>query len=271
MKEKIVFAGGDKRQLYAARKLRQSGYDVYTYGFDSFGGDTVPALSDIYMADIIVLPVTGVRDGIVPVYYSDKEIKLDFDKLKDKTVIMGKKNTLGDLRCRVYDLLDYESFTLANALPTAEGAVMIASEQYEGTIAGSKILVIGYGRIGKVLSRMLRALDADVSVASRSDEKACCIVSDGNTPVNTAKLESLGGYDIVFNTADALVIDEKMLMKSDNSTVITDLASAPGGVDFEAAKRLGFKTIHALGLPGKYSPKAAGGIISDTVQKIIES
>ena len=47
--------------------------------------------------------------------------------------------------------------------------------------------------------------------------------------------------------------------------LIIDLASRPGGVDFEAAGELGLKTIWALSLPGKVAPITAGGIIRDTV------
>lgn len=270
MKEKIVFAGGDKRQLYAARKLQQDGYEVYLSGFDKLPNLDVPMLADFYQADIIVFPVTGVRENTVPALNSDKELKIDFEKLSGKTVIMGKKNTLGNVICKVYDLLAREDFSEANALPTAEGAVMVAMENFEGTIANSNILVIGYGRIGKALSRILRALDAEVTVATHSDEKVGRIISDGNKYIKTSDLDSLSGFDIVYNTADALVIDKNILVNSDSSTLIIDLASLPGGIDFNAAKNLGIKTIHALGLPGKYSPKAAGEIISDTVLNIIK-
>ena len=270
MKQKIVFVGGDKRQLYAARKLRAKGLDVYLTGFEKIAFDYIPVLEDFYRAQIIVLPVTGIKGGFVPVYYSDKEIKLDLKKLSGKTVIMGKAETLNCGNCEVYDLLKREDFTEANALLSAEGAVKVAIESFEGTISGSKILVIGYGRIGKRLSRMLKALNADVTVASRSPIKAEKISSDGYTPIKTSGLKQISEFDIVFNTADALVVDGEILRGSRNSALIIDLASAPGGVDFKTAEKLSFTTVHALGLPGKYSPKAAGEIISDAVATIIK-
>ncbi|MEG2939200.1 MAG: dipicolinate synthase subunit DpsA, partial [Oscillospiraceae bacterium] len=51
---------------------------------------------------------------------------------------------------------------------------------------------------------------------------------------------------------------------------VLDLASAPGGTDFEYAKRNGFDTELALSLPGRVAPKTAGGIIKDTVLNMIE-
>ena len=270
MKKKIVFVGGDKRQLYAARKLRGEGFDVYISGFDKLGISDIPLLDDFYSVQVIVLPITGVKGGFIPAYYSEKKLKLDLNELNGKTVIMGKAETLACVNCKVYDLLERGNFAEANALPSAEGAVKVAIESFEGTISGSKILVIGYGRIGKCLSRMLRALNAEVTVATRSAQKAVSVSKDGNKSVNTSEIRSIKGFDIIFNTADALVIDGEILKNSDNSALIIDLASASGGVDFKTAEGLGFRTVHALGLPGKYSPKAAGEIISDAVLTIIK-
>ena len=269
MKKRIVFAGGDKRQVYAARKLVKYGYEVYLAGLDNTETE-IPAMENFYDADIIVLPVTGLKDGFIPSHYSDKELKIDVDKLRGKQVFMGKAQTLNAHEAVVFDLLKSEYFAQANALPSAEGAVMVALQNYEGTVKGARCLVIGYGRIGKVLSQILRALGARVSVATRSKKKAEIIESDGNTPIDTLKLTSLRGYDIVFNTADALVLDSGVLRNSDSSTLIIDLASVPGGVDFKTADKLGFKAVHALGLPGRYSPRTAGEIISDTILKVLK-
>lgn len=270
MKKKIVFAGGDKRQLYAARKLSAQGLNVFLSGFDKLSDCGLPKTDDIYFADVIVLPVTGVKGDTVPVYYSDNELKLNTGKLRGKLVIMGKSSTLNAEGCEVYDLLKRGDFLYANALPSAEGALTVAMENYEGTISGAKTLVIGYGRIGESLSKILKALNAEVTAATRSDKKAQKIKADGNTPLYTPNLKSFSGYDIVFNTADALVVDRAVLKNSESSALIIDLASGSGGVDFKAAKELGFKAIHALGLPGRYSPKAAGGIISDAILAILK-
>ena len=53
-------------------------------------------------------------------------------------------------------------------------------------------------------------------------------------------------------------------------TLIIDLASKPGGVDFNAAKECGIKTIWALALPGKKLPVSAGKIMARTVIDTLE-
>ena len=43
-----------------------------------------------------------------------------------------------------------------------------------------------------------------------------------------------------------------------------------GGVDFEAAGRLGINAQRALSLPGRVAPQAAGEIIKTTIYHMIE-
>ena len=42
------------------------------------------------------------------------------------------------------------------------------------------------------------------------------------------------------------------------------------GVDFEAAKELGIKTVLASGLPGKHTPKTAGEILFKCIKQNLE-
>lgn len=273
----IVFFGGDKRQLFAASALSEVYREVRLLGFDMLISEGRLIIDNdvgcLGNADLVVMPIVGVKNGTVQTLFSDKEYKLNGETLpllKDKLIAAGKGESFESFGLRVYDLLKREDFTLKNAYLTAEGAVSVAMDSYEGSIANAKILVIGYGRIGKYLSRMLRALGASVTVSSRSEIKRAEIYCDGNRAVSTSELLSISDYDIVFNTADAVILDEKLLENSDSLTLIIDLASGKGGTDFAAAEKLGFCAVHALGLPGKCSPKTAGEIIADTILTIPE-
>jgi hypothetical protein len=92
----------------------------------------------------------------------------------------------------------------------------------------------------------------------------------------TAKVstESTAGVvidtDIIFNTVPSLILDADMLTKTARNTLIIDLASRPGGVDFEAAHKMGIKVIWALSLPGKVAPDTAGDIIGKTILNILD-
>ena len=103
-----------------------------------------------------------------------------------------------------------EEFAVRNAVPTAEGAIMIAMELSEGTINGSNCLVTGYGRIGKVLSEMLKGLGANVTVSARKPSDLSWIQLNGYQAVRTSQLADLTcKFDFVFNTIPSFILPEK--------------------------------------------------------------
>ena len=161
------------------------------------------------------------------------------------------------------------SFT-ANEAPTAEGAIELAISETPITIRSSKCLVLGYGKVGKVLAHSLQALGAKTYVAARKYADLAFIESHGCNPLTMRETSTrLGEFDIIFNTIPALILDADELSKIPGSTLIIDLASKPGGVDFEIAKKLGLRVIWALSLPGRIAPVTAGIIIKDTITNIL--
>ncbi|MGM9936476.1 MAG: dipicolinate synthase subunit DpsA, partial [Candidatus Ornithomonoglobus sp.] len=72
-----------------------------------------------------------------------------------------------------------------------------------------------------------------------------------------------------FNTVPALILTGEVLEKVRQDTLIIDLASKPGGIDFDAAAELGLRVIWALSLPGRVAPVTAGIIIKDTITNIL--
>ena len=159
----------------------------------------------------------------------------------------------------------------ANAVPTAEGAIELAISETPITIRSSNCLVLGYGKVGKVLAHSLQALGAKTHVAARKYADLAFIESHGCHPLTIREtLARLGEFDIIFNTVPALILDADGLKKIPRSTLIIDLASKPGGVDFEVAKELGLRVIWALSLPGRIAPVTAGTIIKDTIINILK-
>lgn len=139
------------------------------------------------------------------------------------------------------------------------------------TIHSSNCLVIGYGRVGKVMAKTLSGLSAHTYVAARKYSDIAWIKANGYNPVPIKELgDSIGKFDIIFNTVPSLVLDFRLLPKINKDCLIIDLASKPGGVDFEVARDLGKKVIWALSLPGKVAPDTAGDIIKDTIVNILE-
>lgn len=264
----ILICGGDKRQKYLYKMMRDDGFDVRTYALGE--KDSVRA-EDIKKSDVVILPLPVSIDGInLNAPFSECEIKIDdiFSHLSASQTVLG--GMCGKLN---YDMTDYyenERFKVQNAIPTAEGAIRIAMENCDFTINGSKCLVLGYGRIGKVLSKMLNCLGADVTVCTRNKKelelsevfgcKACDIDLIGDV---------IGNYDIIFNTAPKVVVTGEMLGKMPKRTLFVELASKPYGIDMTTARAMGRRVLTASGLPGKFTPKTAGKILKDVLVKIL--
>ena len=278
----FAIIGGDKRQLYCARSLANDGYEVILGGFDKVlsmhGVKLMKAKEAAMAAEVIILPLPSVnKEGSIPAYFSDENLNLKelapflsgkrvFCSMKDK--VLQSAPTLNP--SLLSDYYSREDFVLSNAYVTAEGAVKIAMERFEGTLNGAKILVCGYGRIGKALTRILSAFCPRLTVSARKSEDLAAIRMWGAKAVRTDELYKESGFDIIFSTVPALVFRPELLAKIASDAVVIDLASQPGSVDFEAADRLEIDYIHALSLPGKSSPKTAGEIIKDTVYTILE-
>lgn len=277
--------GGDKRQLAMARSMADDGYTVYLSGFErleqllgTFGG-SAPVLETALCSEVVILPLPVTKDGKnLNAPFSDKKIPLDDNfamAMKGKKVFCAMKENLlktskiwnSDM---VYDYLKREELQVCNAVPTAEGAIELAMNEYLGTINGSRCLVTGFGRIGKVLAKMLYGLGAEVFVSARKKEDLAWIRLLGYTPVDNKKIAESGSFDVIFNTIPAVVLDAQVLAKIAQDALVIDLASMPGGVDFDSAKRMGILTVHALSLPGKVAPKTSGEIIKNTIFNMLE-
>ena len=270
--------GGDKRQLYCARSLAADGFGVILCGFDRSEDTPELPLRDLKGAisesDALILPVPVSRDGktvFSPLSSGIIELGRCLELCgREKPVFFGvygkaEPSVLEGYRAYCYG--SRNDFAAANAVPTAEGAIMTAVSESSRCLTLSPCLVTGYGRIGRVLAHMLRGMGADVTVSARKSEDLELIRAAGMKAVHTGNIT--GSYDFIFNTVPALIFDRELLKNTDPDTLIIDLASLPGGVNFEAAKTLGIDAVRALSLPGRCAPKTAGEIIKTTVYHIL--
>lgn len=171
---------------------------------------------------------------------------------------------------KIIDYYAREELSVLNAVPTAEGAVEIAMHELPVTVFGMKAGVVGYGRVGRVLAKLLIALGAEVTVFARAaDARAwariygCRAADIPDLPVLAKELLCL------FSTVPAPIITAKTLVALPDGALVIDLASSPGGVDLAAAEKAGVRTISALSLPGRVAPDSAGRIIAETIENIL--
>ncbi len=284
MNKTFLIAGGDLRFVTLAGKLAEE-YSVYALGFDRevtlhSKVKAVENVSDMKVqADCVILPLPVSSDGVIlNAPYSDKKILIAdlASAVKKDGIVFGgmftdeMKALLEERGASAEDYSRREEFAVLNAVATAEGAIQFAMEELAVTLSGRKILILGAGRIAKVLTDMLRGFHADITTAARKCSDLAWAEIYGCTPVKIDRIDSvLGDFDIIFNTVPAVILDEKRLRKISKGCLVIDLASKPGGVDFETAGALGVKTLWLLSLPGKVAPVTSGEIIAETVKNIL--
>ena len=171
------------------------------------------------------------------------------------------------------ELVDYfarEELAIRNAIPTAEGCIGVLLAQRKRTLWGSAVLLLGFGPVGQAVGTRLAALGAQVTVAARRPAQRAQAESLGMQGVELARLARLApAFDTVVNTIPAQVLTAPVLARLRPGSLIVDLASRPGGTDFDAAARCGHKAIHALSLPAACAPETAGEIVARTVREML--
>lgn len=277
----IAIIGGDLRAVYLGKLLNDDGHEVKYFGFDNkYIDNTKDDLEEIIdRSQIVIGPLLCSNDNIylsTPLYSENIELKKVFDLMNKKQIFIAGKITEPIIEytslkeIESVDLLKREELTILNAIPTAEGAIQLAMEKMPKTLHASNVLVMGFGRIGKILSKMLWGIGANVYVSARKIYDLAYIKSYGYNPILMEKLiDNISGMDIIFNTVPSLVLDKNVLEKVNKSSIIIDLASKPGGVDFKEADKLDIKTYHALALPGKSAPLTAAHYIKQSIYNIL--
>lgn len=282
--KRFTVLGGDLRSVKLANLISADGNKVNIYGFKNagfeLGLEESPNLeSAINGSDVVIgpLPCSNDNENLNAPFCPEKIYIKDVFKTmtKNQLFIAGRISEKILQAASVYsvysvDLLEREEMAVLNAIPTAEGAIQIAMEEMPITLHNSNVLVLGFGRIGKILAKMLLGLGCNVYVEARKYSDLAWIKGYGYKPVHINELDNiLENMDVIFNTIPHVILDENNLKKVRKDSIIIDLASKPGGVDFEKAKDMGLKTIWALSLPGKVAPVTAAEFMRDTIYNII--
>ncbi len=242
----ILFYGidGNAAVHFACEELRRSGYRVT----DRPGEDVTHLL--------LPAPSFG-ADGHIR---GGGDLKMLLSALpKDVTVIGGNLHGTP----HALDLLQDEQYLAENAAITADCAVRIAGNNLSIRFEGCKMLILGWGRIGKCLAQLLRNLGADVTVAARRETQRAALISLGYRAADPESLgDALQQFRVIFNTAPHMLLDKAKTALCRKDCVLIDLASVPG--------MEGENVIVARGLPGRDLPESSGALIAKTVIRLLK-
>lgn len=266
--QNLFFIGGDRRTVELINLLAKEEKTIYTYGLDKYEFKTnkvikTKELEEFTKAEEIILPIPFSKDAkTINAPFAEEEISIEdlFSVLKNKKMTGGPftkeiKEAASNNKIELNDILESEELAILNAIPTAEGAIQIAMEESNEILSDSNVLILGFGRIGKILSKMLNGIGARVYCEARKKEDLARIESYGYEAIDLKELcLHLNKFRYIFNTIPSLILDKEKLDLISRDCLIIDLSSKPGGVDFEYANIIGIKALLSLGLPGKLSP-----------------
>ncbi len=269
-----------------AKALKNAGWEVSLWGVNDPDGEQNWE-SAICGANIIVLPLPASDDGVrirsqtdTPPRFRTLLEKLD----SDKVIILGGKipelwlaaaNKQG---IEIHDYFHSETLQMKNALPTVEGAICIAMTELPVTLCATQTAVIGYGRIASLLAERLLSLGSEVTVYARNPRDvahaqirglhAKQLIGEGES---STLCEISSDCRVIFNTVPRRILSDKILKALPSGCLLMELASFPGGFDFQEAEGAGLKPLLASALPGKLFPESAGKSLAETVQEFLSS
>lgn len=276
----FAFIGGDLRQFFMAEELINKGFHVCIYGLK-----TIRPLKDLVIASSLKEAMDFGDNMICPVPFSRDQINIFSNNWKqDMTIdnfishlkknhkvyggMIGEsvKESCMEKNIPCFDFMEEEEVLIKNAIATAEGTVAEAIMKSPCNLHKAPCLILGFGRCAKVLATKLKGLDMLVTVSARNNVELTMAEASGYTILELDNLkEHIGDFTFIFNTIPFLILNSRVLEFVRRDALIIDIASKPGGTDFERAKEIGINAFLCLGLPGKYAPKTSAEILNSAL------
>lgn len=287
MKKRYLVLGGDLRNIKLAGMLADDGNRVYSFGQDRsdeiLDDGRIEKCTSLKVAmekaQVIIGPVpfSSNEDFINAPFAHDKIMIDDLMKTnKGKIFISGSikddlKKKLDEKYMEVIDIMKRDDLAILNTIATAEGTIEVAIKNTDKILQGSRVLILGFGRVGKIVANKFSKMSAIVTCAARKVSDLAWIKAYGYNSLNiNDMLYDLKEFDIIINTVPQTILRERELKHIDAEALIIDLASSPGGIDGKIAKSMGLNFIWALALPGRIAPSSSAKFIKDTVYTILE-
>ena len=258
--------GGDLRNFFLAKLLSKEKHEVKVYGFEKIENfkECETYENMISSSEIVVLPIPFTKDKkTINMPLSNRNIRIQelAYHLENKTIFVGNmpediQEILKEKQNEVIDFMKKEEFAVLNAIPTAEATIEIILKNTNKILQGSHCLILGFGRIGKVLAHKLQGLAVDVTCMVTNELEKAWATAYGYQTTTIEKLQNyytkIKQYDIIINTIPKIIFKEE-LKEIKKETLVIDLASKPYGIDRKIVEEENINFIEALGLPRKIS------------------
>lgn len=259
--EKFLIIGNDKKMQACRDRLESRGFVAVCCDGDA-------AEKNIPFYENIVLPIPTLANGLIT------GTRMSVDELKGRLgggqrVFYGnlKYNPFGEKSVSYYN----ESFLVKNSRLTAQGAFRLVLENIERDIYEIRAAVLGYGRCGRAICKLLKANGAEVVSVSRNAYSAALSENEKIPAIDYGEFfDKIGDFDVIVNTVPYNVLGDKSTERLTGGNLYIEIASKPYGFDITKTDKFNFRYILAESLPGRFAPVSAGANIADTVTEIIK-
>ncbi len=278
----IAIIGGDLITVHLAKLLSKTN-KITVFGLEY--SDDLKEIKNIFFANsleeainnnkIIIAPMPlSVKSEYITTVFSRAKIKTEDFKslLHDKILFAGdiwdeSKQQLENQNTRCFDVLTSNELKISNSIITAEGVLGIAIQETNTTIHGLNVLVLGFGRAGKMIAKAFDAVGANVSVEARKSEDLAWIDAYNYGKIDLKELDNyLGSFDLVINTIPATILDNNKLKLFKQGSILINLPTiTETQIDINEANKLGVKYIWASSLPQLVAPVT----YAETIKKVI--
>lgn len=268
---KAYLIGGDSREKYLAYQLERKGIEI-------IHPEQVDRLKD-KKADIILLPTPVSMDHFT-VKATEGQRKVNLKEVlevaeKGQLIFGGVfpadfRAALEEKDVVVHDFMKMDDIAIQNAVATAEGAIAEAVFMSNEILHGQEVLVLGYGRCAEVLANKLKGLSARVTVMARREEARSRAWTFGNDILEFGNVEDIGKFHYIFNTIPSMCITREWIDRLNRYCCIIDIASKPGGTDFDYCSKKGIRAKLCGSLPGRYAPKTSGELLAQKIESILK-
>ncbi len=209
---------------------------------------------------LTILPIPTTRDGV---HLTGSSVTLASLVIEAEPgeVYLGYgipaflRDSLLDSGAVVVDASLDENFLLENARLTALATLAYILSRGDVSVDNLSVGVVGYGRIGKELVRLLLSVGAGVRVYTTRQEAVLCLCSSGVDASLVTEGDPIPAADILVNTAPAKIFDENSRVPSEMD--ILELAS--GNFFGEA------RVTRLPSLPSRYYPVTAGRLYGEAL------
>lgn len=283
----ITVIGGDLITVKLVQSISKTS-KVYVYGLEY--ADDLRENDNIIFVDslkeavdksrVIIAPMPlSVKSEYISTVFSKDKIKSEELKslLHDKIFFAGDlweqtKTQLKEQNTVCFDILTNDQLKILSSIITAEGILGIAIQETNTTIHGLKVLVLGFGRTGKMIAKGFDAMGAKVSVEARKPEDLAWIDAYNYEKIDLRDLSNyLGSFDLIVNTIPANILDNEKLKLFKKGAILINLPTiTETKIDIHEANNLGVKYIWASSLPQLVAPVTYAEKIKEVIFNILE-